>query len=645
MRKAILTICVLFYAAISMMAQEFQISSPNGSIGLEVNCSNQLSYSIVYNGQPILAPSPLGFELKGERAMGDSLVLIGQPEVKSGHDHWIPVVKNKHAEVDMMWNEATLQLQEQGGERRRMDLQVKVFNEGVAFRYHLYDDHRLVPREITKELTGFYLPEIASAYVANYFKRSQRYHSPQEAEFFRTPLSELQPNVLAGLPLLAEVDAQHWVAITEADINHYPGYYLSGANGQLHTMLSPLPGEEEDGVKVRFEDELTTPWRVILIGDNPGRFIESELIRTLNPPCAIDNPSWIKPGLSAWDHWWSGEVKMEMPVIKEYIDLAAEEGWPYMLVDWQWYGPFNTPEADITKAAPQIDMPELLRYAREKNVRLWLWLYSSDVNRNDAYKEAFRLYEQWGVAGVKIDFMDRDDQPMVDWYRRIVSEAAKRHLMVDFHGAYKPDGIERTWPNLMTREGVKGNEYNKWEGGVSARHNVMLAYTRMLAGPMDYTPGGFLNVNPSDHRAQSPTLVPNTRCAELAKFVIYESPYTVVCDHPKHILGQAGADFLKIVPAEWDDTRFLSGTPDTYIALARSSGDTWFVGVMNNGSEARTVTLDTNFLPEGTYTLTYWADGKRPTDVTKKTVKIQAGKPLKVRMAATGGYVSTFKMF
>ncbi len=208
--------------------------------------------------------------------------------------------------------------------------------------------------------------------------------------------------------------------------------------------------------------------------------------------------------MSAWDNWWSGDVKMEMPVIKHYIDLASEMGWPYMLVDWQWYGKFNSPEADITKWAPQISMPEIIEYARSKNVRILVWLYSSDVNRNSAYKTAFPLYEKWGIAGIKIDFMDRDDQQMVNWYHDIIKCAAENHLMVDFHGAYKPDGIIRTWPNMITREGLMGNEYYKFSNKMSPEHNVKLAFTRMLAGQMDYTPGAFLNVTKEKFKQQTP---------------------------------------------------------------------------------------------------------------------------------------------
>ena len=332
-----------------------------------------------------------------------------------------------------------------------------------------------------------------------------------------------------------------------------------------------------------------------------------------------------------------------MESIRQYIDLAAEQGWPYMLIDWQWYGPFNKPEADITKAAPQLNMPEILRYARQKNVRCWLWLYSSDVNRNNNFEKAFPLYEKWGIAGVKIDFMDRDDQDMVNWYHDIIKCAAACHLMVDFHGAYKPDGIIRTYPNMITREGVMGEEYSKFSNRMTPEHNVTLPFTRMLAGPMDYTPGGFLNVTKQQFKQQVPTVVMNTRCAELSKFVIYESPFTVYCDAPENIINKPGADFLKIVPTVWDDIKVLDGYPGEFITIAKRSGDKWFIGVMNNSKE-KTITVNTDFLAKGKYSIQIWQDdidaNVNPQHLQKLTKAISSGDKLKVKMAIGGGYVA-----
>ena len=233
-----------------------------------------------------------------------------------------------------------------------------------------------------------------------------------------------------------------------------------------------------------------------MIGRQPGRLIESEIIRNLSTPSELKDTGWIKPGMMAWDHWWTGDTVMDTATIKEYIQLAADMGWPYQLIDWGWYGEPNKPEADITKVVDSLDMEEVRRFAEEKGVRLWLWLHWTDVDRNDAYKKAFPLYREWGIAGVKIDFMDRDDQEMVRWYEKITRAAAEHQLMVNFHGAYKPTGFDRTFPNQLTREGVLGNEYNKWSARVTPEHKVTLPFTRYLVGPGDFTPGGFLNRQP-----------------------------------------------------------------------------------------------------------------------------------------------------
>lgn len=378
--------------ASGVFAQNWQVSSPDSKIRFQVSNADRLSYSVSYNGKTLVGTSPLGFELKGEKPMLGGFELLEDPQVEAETESWVPVVKNKHDKVALNWNELTLKLKEKTGDRRRMDFVVRVYNDGVAFRYQLYGGRKVGNRQITKELTGFSLPESAVGWAAKY---KRNYTSSQEAEFVKTVLSSLPADTVAGLPFLVEIDRQNYIAITEAHIEDYPGFYIGksdgGAEGQqmLVAKLSPLPGENEDGVKARFFEKTATPWRVIMVGDNPGRFIESELIHGLNPPCALEDTSWIKSGMCAWDHWWSGEVKMETEVIKEYIDFAAGQGWPYMLIDWQWYGPFNKPEADITKPAPQLDMPGILEYARSKGVRCWLWLYCTDVNKNDSYKEAF----------------------------------------------------------------------------------------------------------------------------------------------------------------------------------------------------------------------------------------------------------------
>jgi alpha-glucosidase len=346
--------------------------------------------------------------------------------------------------------------------------------------------------------------------------------------------------------------------------------------------------------------------------------------------------------MCAWDHWWSGEVKMDNETNKKYIDLASEMGWPYQLIDWQWYGKFNSPDADITKVAPQLDMPGILAYAKSKNVKCWVWLYNTDVDRSD-WDKACATYESWGIAGVKIDFMDSDDQQMVNWYHRIVETAAAHHLMVDFHGAYKPDGFRRTYPNLVTREGVMGNEYNKWSLRVTPEHMTTLPFTRMLAGPMDFTPGGFLNRTPEKFLNGTPAQVLGTRALQLAQFVVYDSPFMVACDAPENYKDQLGTEFLKKVKTIWDDTRILNGQIGEYITSVRRSGNDWFIGSMTN-SDARSLEIKLDFLGEGKYTMVAFEDTPESDIDAEKVVRtskeVVKGDAIKIKMVSGGGFAA-----
>ncbi len=391
-----------------------------------------------------------------------------------------------------------------------------------------------------------------------------------------------------------------------------------------------------------------SPWRVLLIGARPGDLVESDMVLNLSEPSAIGDAQWVQPGKCAWDHWWSGDVKMDTATEKEYIEFAAEMGFPYQLVDWQWYGPFNTADADISHINPNLDMPEVLRFAREKKVRLFVWLHSNDVDRKlraGQLDTVFALYEKWGLAGVKIDFMDRDDQEMVNWYHTVIKAAAAHHLMVDFHGAYKPTGTQRTYPNQITREGVLGEEYAKFSTRLTPEHDVTLPFTRMLAGPMDYTPGGFLNRSRDKWKATGPTQVMGTRCHELAKFVVFDSPLTVACDAPEHYRGQPGIEFLRVVPTVWDETKILQGEVGEFILSARKSGANWFLGGMTNHTP-RTLQIPLTFLGKGTFTAHLYADALDAAENAEhlvETTRTFTGKDtLTIPMAPDGGFAIQF---
>jgi alpha-glucosidase len=459
-------------------------------------------------------------------------------------------------------------------------------------------------------------------------------------------LSDVSTGTIVGLPLLAELQPNIYTAIAEADLNDWAGMSLKPTNTGMVANLSPrLDG---NGL-VAGTLPHASPWRVLMIGSAPGELIESSLIEALNPPSAISDTSWIQPGMMAWDHWWSGDVQMDNDTNKRYIGFASEMGFPYQLIDWQWYGPFNSPAADITKPAPQLDMPGILQFARDHHVREWIWIHSGDVNHAleaGTLDSAFAQYEKWGIAGVKIDFMDSDDQAMVNWYLKVVQLAATHHLMVDYHGAFKDTGLHVTYPNLLTREGVLGNEYNKFSDRVTPAHKLTIPFTRMLVGPMDYTPGGFLNRSPSEWKQTTPTEVMGSRAQELALFVVYWSPLTCVTDDPEHYHNQPGLDFLRVVPTVWDQTKVFDGEVGEHIVLGRRSGQRWFVGAMT-ADRPYDYKLSLSFLGEGSYTAHLFLDPADPHatyEALIQTTRIVTSKDtLTLPMRAAGGAALYFE--
>ena len=638
--KQIFCSTIFLFIAFGFSYAQYSVKSPHSQVEAKVEVGDQIIYNVYFNGNPVLTNSTIRFEFKEASPLGSDLTVL-KTSTKEINETWTPVLKRKETILNNC-NELTLQMQEKKFPRRLINLVFRVFDDGVAFRTEFVGPDQKHGYVLTEELTTFNFTADHDCWAANHGS----FRSSQENSYFKRRLSDLTDQMVIGLPMTVKVSDNCYAAITEAEITDYAGMYLKSARSKsgfaVCSKLSPLPKENDNGAKVNFKFPHQTPWRVIMLGDAPGKLIESEIIMNLNEPCAIADPSWIKPGMSAWDHWWSGEVKMDNETNKKYIDLASEMGWPYQLIDWQWYGPFNTPEANITIPAAHIDMPGILAYAKSKNVKCWIWLYSSDVTRSD-WDKACATYESWGIAGVKIDFMDSDDQEMVNWYRRVVTTAAKYHLMVDFHGAYKPDGFRRTYPNLVTREGVLGNEYNKWSLRVTPEHMVTLPFTRMLAGPMDFTPGGFRNRTPEKFENGTPAQVLGTRALQLAQFVVYDSPFMVACDHPDNYKGQEGTEFLKKVKTMWDDTKILNGQIGEFITSARRSENDWFIGSMTN-SEARTLEIKLDFLNDGKYKMVAFEDAPESVIDAEKVARtsktVVKGDIVKIKMAPGGGFAA-----
>ena len=482
------------------------------------------------------------------------------------------------------------------------------------------------------------------------------YTTSYEISYTISELENITPDSLTAAPLLLKVQDNIWVGITEANLTDYAGMYLIGSADEEWTLvssLSPLP--DSSGICVKSETPKSTPWRVLMIADNPGRLIESNIILNLNDPPAFET-SWLKPGKCAWDWWCCQKVTgenfegaMDNRTMKYFIDFAGEMGLEYMLIDAGWYSQ-NWREGDITQSIPEIDIPGLVTYANAKGVDILIWLHWTFVEKQMA--EAFPLYEQWGVKGVKIDFMDRDDQEMVNFYHRVLKKAAEHKLVVDFHGAYKPTGIRRTYPNLMTREGVMGMEYLKVGSRVNPEYNCIIPFTRMLAGPIDYTPGGFTNVTKSQFKpnkggwgSKIPPMTPTTRCHQLALFVIFESPLQMLCDYPGNYRSNTGTDFLKHVPAVWDETHVMNAQVGDYITIARKKEDEWYLGSITDWTP-REIFANLNFLKEGDYVAEIFADGsdadRNAFSISVSKVLVTRDQVMKIKMGPGGGHAVRF---
>jgi len=638
--KKLLLIIACFLSLYFVAEAQYSVMSPQSVVEAKIDVGSKITYSVFFQGKPVLVDSEISFEFKQASPLGFDMEIL-KSSSKEINETWTPVLKRK-ASILNHCREFTLGMKEKKFPHRQINLVFRAYDDGVAFRTEFIGPNNNHEYALADENVEFNFTADHDCWAANHGS----YRSSQENEYFKRKLSGIKDQMIIGLPMTVKVADNCYAAITEANITNYAGMYLksnhASAGVSVRSSLSPLPKQPDNGDKVHFKFPHKTPWRVIMLGDAPGKLLESELVMNLNEPCAIADPSWIKPGMCAWDHWWSGEVKMDNETLKKYIDLASEMGWPYQLIDWQWYGPFNKPEADITKIAPQLDMPGILAYAKSKNVKCWVWLYNTDVDRSD-WDKACATYESWGIAGVKIDFMDSDDQQMVNWYARIVKTAAKHHLMVDFHGAYKPDGFRRTYPNLVTREGVMGNEYNKWSLRVTPEHMTTLPFTRMLAGPMDYTPGGFLNRTPEKFKNGTPAQVLGTRVMQLAQFVVYDSPFMVACDHPDNYKGQTGVEFLKKVKTMWDDTKIVNGQIGEFITSARRSGNEWFIGSMTN-SETRALEIKLDFLDAGKYKMVAFEDAPDAAIDAEKVIRssktVEKGDIIKIRMAPGGGFAA-----
>lgn len=663
--NSVVIISTIIMTNLCFASQLVTVTSPDGNVNITISVKKNLEsdpagerlyYSVKYKGQNILLDSQFRLEFSGMPPISENLQILKSSEITINED-W-ERVWGRRTKVKNHFAEMTLKIRESVEPYRRIDFIARAYNDGAAFRYVLPDQDTFSDFKLTSELFSFNFASNHQCWASSY----GGFATHQESEFNSMRINDLIPDTSYGCPLLINIDENIWVSLTEANLTDWAGMYFthSGIDNTLKTTYAPW--YDDKSILVKSTTLRKSPWRVIMIGDQPGDFLESDIIQNLNEPCAIEDPSWIKPGKSAWDRWWSGDylpdaefkVGMNQETMKYFIDFAADMGWEYQLVDWTWYGPpfhpdkgnrFKNPDADLTKMIPEVDIPELVKYAGEKGVKIIVWLEWMAVDNQ--MDEAFALYEKWGVAGVKIDFMARDDQYVVNFYQRCVKKAAEHHLLVDFHGAYKPTGWSRTYPNVITREGILGNEYTKWSNRVTPDHCLTIPFTRGSLGEMDFTPGGFRQTNAQSFRVVGGStpgpFVMGTRCYQLAMLVVYESALQVLCDSPYNYRSSpAGLDFLKVVPTTWDDTKVINGKVGDYITVARRSGSDWYIGSMTDWTN-RTLEIPLGFLDEGEYKAEIWSDAYEANDYPDRLMKgnktVTSEDVLNAVMAPGGGHV------
>lgn len=629
---------------IPMLSKEYHVKSPDGKISLSVDVAAAVSVSIAYDGKTVVADLSPELRLEGVTLPGPKPV-VTRSFISHVSDTLVPVVPHKNSMIADNYNYLTLKFR--GG----FSLDFRIYDDGVACRYStsLGGDVTVKSEQFT-----FSLPAGATAF----YPLEESFMSHNERLFIHTSMDTIGVKHLASLPALFMTGGVN-ILLTEAVIRDYPGMWITGdGRGGVAGIFPAYPAaeiayndrnvyvtEREDYI-ARTSGTRTWPWRLFIITPDDAGLVESEMVYKLGAPAAPGKDfSWIKPGKVAWD-WYNANnlygvdfrAGLNNDTYKYYIDFASDNGIEYVILDEGWYRLGN-----VLDVANGFDVKELCDYAASRNVGIILWVVWKTFY--DKIDEALAQYEEWGVKGIKVDFMQRDDQWMVNYYHEVAAKAAEHKMLVDFHGSYKPDGIERTWPNVITREGVKGLENNKWSDECNPEHDLVLPFTRMVAGPMDYTPGAMVNMQKRDfapvfYRPASQ----GTRVHQMAMYVVYESPLQMLADSPSNYKrNQECTTFIAGVPVTWDETRVIAAKTGDYILIARRKGQTWYLASMTDW-DGRTLEADISFLPKGDYRMEVFSDGinadHHGEDYKHKMMDIVSPGVLKISMAPGGGWVS-----
>lgn len=656
----IISIILLFpNLGISAYAQkQFKVVSPDGKITADISVGDVIEYSVSHNGDLMLAKSPISIMLADGSSYGKNSKFSRSSTRTVNQTIDAPIYKRKTI-IDN-FNELTLQFKD------GFDLLFRAYNDGVSYRFISKSKN---PFEVKDEQAVFNFPADQKVFVpyVQHQRNSleEQFYNSFENTYQHINLSQWDKKRLAFSPLVAEGVNGKKIAIVESDLINYPGMYLynGDASNSLKGVFAPYPKEIKQGGHnmlqgevqsrenyiARYEKGVSFPWRALIISENDFQLADNDMVYKLATTADKNTDySWVKPGKVAWD-WWNDwnlydvdfKAGINNETYKYYIDFASNYGIEYVILDEGWAVNLK---ADLYQVIPEINLKELISYANKKNVGLILWAGYYAFNKD--IEGICKHYSEMGIKGFKVDFMDRDDQPMVDFHYRAAGIAAKYKMMLDYHGSYKPTGLQRTFSNVINFEGVHGLEQMKWadESVDQVTYDVTFPFIRMLAGPVDYTQGAMRNATKWNYRpVNSEAMSQGTRCRQLAEYIIFESPLNMLCDSPSNYMNEAEcAEFIATVPTVWDNTIALNGEIGKYITIARQKDDIWYVGSLTDWNE-RTLTLDLSFLAEGNFKAEVFKDGinanNAARDYKKETIIIPDNRQLSISMAQGGGFV------
>jgi len=637
---------------IAQKNKNFEIKSPGGNLSLNIEAGAKLQWSVQSDGQQIVSPSSISLQLEGGEVLGENVKILSSKTEKI--DNVITAVNYKKSSIQDQCNQLIINFKGDYG------IIFRVYNDGLAYRFFTKKKGELLVKNEEANFNFTADHRVFVPYMWDY-RDGKIFNSSFEALYKEIKISKFASDSLAFLPVLIDVGNNKKVVILEADLEEYPGMYLNINQTHMGFMgvYAPYPLEAKLGgygginyIPVKRADYIAKvdgnrnfPWRIVVISNQDKELLNNDMVQRLASPSRIEDISWIQPGQVAWD-WWNDlnishvdfKAGMNTPTYKYYIDFASANKIKYIIIDGGW-----SESLDLTKVKPDLNLQDIIDYGKLKGVDVILWASWYAVTQQ--MDKVFPLYSKMGVKGFKIDFVDRDDQKAVASLYEIAKKAADYHLLVDYHGVFKPTGLQKTYPNVVGFEGVKGLENYKWAIEDQPRYVVSIPYLRMMAGPMDYTPGAMRNSNKANYRPiNSNPMSQGTRCEQLAMYVVFEAPLQMLSDNPTiYMKEQECTDFITRVPTTFDATVALDGKVGEYVALARRKGDTWFVGSMSNWS-ARDMTLDFSFLGDGDYQAVVFQDGinadRDATDYKKEIIKISKDSKLNIHLAPGGGWAA-----